>query len=258
MNIWSKLFPKPVSPISVPYDGKIEVFSRHCLFSKISHKKKRPKGFSKERCYQNLLETMDPSKTNITYFLDLAQEERGDHFLPPEKTIEIREGTESGAFLRMLDHVSSLSLHPETIVYLVEDDYIHRSGWVDVLREGFSLPNVDYVTLYDHHDKYFFPMYAKLTARLFTTPSCHWRTTPSTTQTFAMRFKTLQRDLAIHRKYSENREISADHEKFLYLGKQGATLISSIPGWSTHAEPEFASPMINWEVLLTQQIGGAL
>lgn len=250
-----KLFRKASPNIVTPYQGKIEVFSRHCLFSKISHKKKRLLGFSKEKCYRNLIETMDPAQANITHFLDLSNGDPSGHFLPPEKTVEIREGTESGSFLRMIEHVTALPIHPETIVYFVEDDYIHRAGWVNVLKEGFSIPNIDYVTLYDHHDKYFYPIYAKLTSRLFTTPSCHWRTTPSTTQTFAMRFKTLQRDLAIHRKFSENREISADHEKFLYLGKQGATLISSIPGWSTHAEPEFASPVINWESLLTEQVG---
>lgn len=247
------MFWKKTKPTLIPYDGKIEVFSRHCVFSSISHKKKRIPGFSKDRCYQNLMDTIDLESANITHFVDVAG---GDaQFLPPENTIKINEGTEAGSFLRMLEHVASLSLHPETIVYFVEDDYIHRPKWVNVLREGFQIQGVDYVTLYDHHDKYFYPIYAKLTSRLFTTPSCHWRTTPSTTQTFAMRFKTLIRDLSIHRKYSENRKISADHEKFLHLGKKGAVLISAIPGWSTHAEPEFASPTIEWEKLIIQQSG---
>lgn len=243
---------KQIQP-STQFSGKVEVFSRHCLFSSISHKKKRINGFSKERCYQNLMETIDLRSANITHFLDTNG---GDApFLPPENTIKISEGTESGSFLRVLEHVTSLSLHPETIIYFVEDDYIHRPGWLSVLKEGFEIPNIDYVTLYDHHDKYFFPIYAKLTSRLYATQSCHWRTTPSTTQTFAMRYKTLLRDQAIHRKYSENRKISADHEKFLHLGKKGAVLISAVPGWSTHAEPEFASPIIEWEKLIIQQTG---
>lgn len=252
-NLWQKIFPKPfVSPI---YNGKIEVFSRHCILSTISQHKKRIPGFSKESCYLNLLETIDRNKSNLTFFLDVARGERELHFLPKENTIEIREGTESGAFLRLLDHVSKLSLHPETILYFVEDDYIHRAGWVDILLEGFQIPDVDYVTLYDHRDKYFFPMYDRLSSQIFTTPSCHWRTTPSTTQTFATRFKTLLRDLPIHRKYSLGREISDDHAKFLHLRRRGSRLISSIPGWSTHAEPDFASPCIHWETLLTTYVG---
>ncbi len=194
---------------------------------------------------------MDPKKAKITFFLDVAK--GTDHFLPKENVIEINEGTESGSFLRMLDYVASKKFHPDTILYFVEDDYLHRPGWLEVLLEGFSIPEADYITLYDHKDKYFAPMYKELKSRLFATNSCHWRETPSTTQTFATRFKTLVRDLPIHQKYSEGRDISQDHEKFLELGRQGATLISSIPGFSTHAEPEFASPCINWESFLTKE-----
>lgn len=254
-NVWQKIFSKPSLSPHLPYDGKIEVFSRHCIFSAISQHKKRIPGFSRENCYINLLETIDRKKANLTFFLDVAKGDRDLHFLAKEEVIEIKEGTESGAFLKLLDHVSKLHLHPETILYFVEDDYIHRAGWVDILLEGFQVPNVDYVTLYDHKDKYFFPMYDGLTARLFATPSCHWRTTPSTTQTFAVRFKTLLRDLDLHRKYSLGREISADHQKFLHLQRKGSLLISSIPGWSTHAEPEFASPCTDWEALLTSNLG---
>jgi hypothetical protein len=65
-----------------------------------------------------------------------------------------------------------------------------------------------------------------------------------------MRFKTLLRDQKIHRAFSEGRKISADHDKFCALKEAGACLISSIPGWATHAEPDFASPCYEWERLL--------
>ena len=57
----------------------------------------------------------------------------------------------------MLDYVTNKKFHPDTILYFVEDDYLHLPGWLDVLLEGFSIPEADYVTLYDHKDKYFFP-----------------------------------------------------------------------------------------------------
>lgn len=233
---------------------KIEVFSRHCLFSPISHKKKRLNGFSKEKCYQNLLQTVDKNKANLTFFLDLANKPYEEHYLSLKDAIIMNEGTEGGSFLFMMNYVLALNLHPETIVYFVEDDYVHKPHWVDVLLEGFEIPGVDYVTLYDHNDKYFFPMYSSLKSKIFATKSCHWRTTPSTTQTFAAKFKTLVRDFAIHKKYSENKMISLDHKKFLHLGKKGSVLISSIPGWSTHAEPEYASPCVDWEFLLTRNM----
>ena len=33
--------------------------------------------------------------------------------------------------------------------YFLEDDYLHRPGWCDVLLEGFTVNNASYVTLYD-------------------------------------------------------------------------------------------------------------
>jgi len=116
----------------------------------------------------------------------------------------------------------------------------------------FTLPNVDYVTLYDHRDKYFYAMYSEMRSKIYHTVSCHWRTTPSTTNTYAMRFETLKKHLPVHRAYSEGRQITADHEKFCKLSESGAALVSAIPGWATHAEPDFASPCFDWEQILMQ------
>lgn len=239
---------------SLPFSGKIEVFARHCISSAISRHKSRFPHFSREACYRNLLQTADFERVNLTCLLDVANGSKQDHFLRTEErhpVIEIQEGSEAGSFLRLLDIVSERHFTPETILYFVEDDYLHRPGWVDILLEGFQIPGVDYVTLYDHRDKYTAPAYQKLKAQLFATPSCHWRTTPSTTQTFATRWKTLQRDFSIHQRYSRGHPISRDHEKFCHLQKRGALLISSLPGWSTHAEPPFASPCIAWEGFLS-------
>ena len=230
-----------------PATGKVEVFIRHCLSSSASKHKKRPPGFSHRNCYENFLQTTDLGKVNVTCWLDLGPEgKREDHFLDDRfSVVTVREGTEAGSFLKLLDYVEKKKFPPETILYFLEDDYLHKPGWVDVLLEGMALPGVDYVTLYDHRDKYFFPMYASLTSRLFLTASTHWRTVPSTTQTFAVHYGTLMKDLSIHRRFSQKRKISADHDKFCKLGKKGAVLISPIPGFSTHAEPEYASPFFD-------------
>jgi hypothetical protein len=235
----------------------IEVFVRHCHYSAASAHKDRFATFSKEKCFQNLLSTVDKKRVNLTFLLDTFFPSAQPHFITQQSeypVIEIKAGNEANSFLAMLDHVMAKKLKPETVVYFLEDDYIHKEGWVDVLLEGLSLPSIDYVTLFDHRDKYFFPSYADLQAKIFHTKTCHWRTTPSTTNTYAMRFKTLMRDLPIHRVFSEGRKISADHEKFCSLGEKGSVLISSIPGYSTHVEPEFASPCQNWEEVLEQSL----
>jgi hypothetical protein len=234
----------------------IQVFVRHCHFSSISQHKKRWPNFSREKCHQNLLQTIDLQRASVTFLLD-TYHQKGLHFLEKETAFPIKkisEGTESGSFLRLLDHIETLKLDPETILYFLEDDYLHRAGWLDVLIEGMQLPGVDYVTLYDHKDKYFLPMYEQLRSKIFVSPTCHWRTVPSTTHTFAVRWKRLKKDLAIHRKYSVGRKISQDHEKFSFLTRGGATLISPMPGWSTHAEIEFASPCIEWEDIINTQV----
>ncbi len=228
-----------------PIYGKIEVFSRHCYASKISKHKERFPGFSQEKCFQNLLDTIDFSKANLTCLLDAPL--RAAHYLDAySPTIRFERGSEALSFLFLLEYIASLSLHPDTLLYIVEDDYLHRPNWTSILLEAFTIPGVDYATLYDHKDKYFDPMYQKLASKIFATESCHWRTTPSTTHTFATRAGVLLEDLKIHRRYSSKRIISADHQKFLALKRRGRTLVSSLPGFSTHAEPKFASPCSFW------------
>jgi hypothetical protein len=233
---------------------KIELFVRHCHFSEVSHHKERIPGFSRQKCHDNLLETVDRSRVNITFLLDSFHPMKVPHFVTQQTEFpvtEIKEGSETGSFLKLLGHVMSLKLEDDTIVYFLEDDYLHREGWVDVLLEGFTIPVASYVTLYDHPDKYFLPMYDHLQAKLFHTKTCHWRTTPSTTNTYAMRFKTLKEHLQIHKQFSEGRRITADHDKFIELGRLGGQLISPIPGWSTHIDRD-ASPCIDWEAIFAK------
>ncbi|MBI2743665.1 MAG: hypothetical protein HYX48_07085 [Chlamydiales bacterium] len=233
--------------------NKIELFVRHCHFSAISGHKKRIPNLTREICFENLLQTIQGEEVNVTFLLDTFHPMESAHFVKAQQqfpVVEIREGTESGSFLRLLEYVDSLKLDPETIVYFLEDDYMHKKGWPAVLREGFTIPGVDYVTLYDHKDKYFLESYTDLRSKIFLTESSHWRSTPSTTNTFATRFKTLQRDMQIQRSYSENVKISKDHEKFCALAERGAVLISPMPGWSTHTELAYASPCVDWEKIV--------
>jgi hypothetical protein len=241
-----RIFPSKQAP-------RIEIFVRYCHYSEVSAHKGRFPQFSREKCYRNLLATTDLSRVNMTFFLDSFHPTEQKHFITEQTqfpVVEIKAGTEAASFLAMLDHVSALPLKSDTIVYFLEDDYLHKPGWIDLLVEGLSLPAVDYVTLFDHRDKYFAPLYSDLQSRIFHTQTCHWRTTPSTTNTYAMYFETLLKHLPVHRAFSEGRKISADHDKFCHLREMGAILASSIPGFSTHVEPEFASPCADWEQFL--------
>lgn len=249
LRLFFSCFIYTVFLITPAFAQKIEMFVRHCHYSDASGHKQRHPFFSREACFNNLINTLDPNLVNVTIILDTYYPMEGTHFVKKQTkypVIEISEGNEAGAFLRLLDTITSCNFDPETIIYIVEDDYLHRPNWPKILLEGFTIPEASYVTLYDHNDKYR-RGYETLKSKIFTTSSCHWRGTPSTTNTYAMTFKTLQRDLETHKKYSMGRRVSADHEKFCDLASQGHMLISSIPGWSGHMEPGFTSPCIDWE-----------
>jgi hypothetical protein len=233
--------------------SKIEIFVRHCNFSEVSQHKGRFPGFTRQKCHENLMATLDCKRANVTFLVDTFHPSPVPHFVLQQKEhpiVEVKEGTETGSFLRLLEYVSRLGLSPETIVYFLEDDYLHRPGWIDILEEAFSIPEASYVTLYDHRDKYTLPNYLGLESKIFHTKSCHWRVTPSTTNTYAMRARTLMVHLSIHQQFSLNRRITADHDKFVKLRSLGAALISPMPGWSTHVDPENASPCHDWELSL--------
>ncbi len=212
----------------------IEIFVRHCNYSAVSAHKKRFADFSKERCFDNLLMTLaEEENVNLTFFLDAFHPMQTEHFLYKQQrypVIECKAGSESASFLFMLEYVYRKKFSSDTIIYFLEDDYLHLPLWPRVLREAFTLPEVDYATLYDHKDKYFSPEYGALRSKIFHTASCHWRTTSSTTNTYAMLFKTLQKDIDLHRLFSLGRSVTADHEKFCKLAAQGAVLISFDPG----------------------------
>ena len=224
----------------------VKVFVRHCNFSANSVNKPRPSWFSRAACYKNLKETAEGC--DITVMFDGKPNQ--EHFLyqNQEDKIVCNDGGNDGrSFLNVLEYVHKQDFSDDTIVYFLEDDYMHRKGWVNILKEAFSHMEVDYVTLYDHPDKYS-PMYSELQSSLIITPSTHWRTIPSTTNTYAMKFSTFKKHYSIHREYCDlRRGHTYDHDKFLKLWSVGSNLISCIPGYSTHCETGVISPIINWE-----------
>lgn len=229
----------------------IYVYIRHCVQSSNSTNKTRPSWFNKEGALCNLLNTCD-AHTHVTVLLDTASTpDPASHFVYKYKipVIEAQGGTDAHSFINLIEHVSSKELPDDAIVYLLEDDYVHLPGWTQVLREAFDAKLAPYVTLYDHPDKYSHPMYTNLTSKLFITPSVHWRTVPSTTNTYAMLASTLKKHKHIHLRFSDTKVgFTFDHDKFTYLANLGQQLVSPIPGYSTHVENNMLSPCVNWKV----------
>lgn len=234
---------------------KIEVFLRQCYYSKLQElpDRGRPKWFNKIKVFENFKNTLDPKLVNYTIIYDEFYGSIDKTFLAKEKNVEvIKCGSETESFLLTLDIIQSKNFDDDTIIYFLEDDYLHRPGWCDILLEGFTI-NPSYVTLYDFN--YFI---AKgYLCEIFTTPSSHWRAVPATTNTFACRYKTLKEDLEVHKHYSingikeeEGFHHSKDYDKFWELQKQHKYLISPMPGWSTHCDANHLSPIINWKNIM--------
>ena len=227
---------------------KIKIFVRHCNISSNSVGKSRPEWFSREKCWENLKSTID-SDTDITVLFDGTPS--SDHFLSKDKDgyelVCIPGGNDGKSFLNLLEYVNQQDIDDDTILYFLEDDYYHKPGWGNILREGFEYIGVDYITLYDCKDKYFLPMYDELQGKILSTPSTHWRTTPSTTNTYSMLSQTLKKHYDIHTEYCDLvKGYTRDHDKFLRLWSEGSNLVSCIPGYSTHCETEYLSPCIDW------------
>jgi glycosyltransferase involved in cell wall biosynthesis len=141
---------------------------------------------------------------------------------------------------------------PDVAVYFVEDDYLHLPGSLEVLREGIAV--ADYVSLYDHRDKYLsadaggpnhFVAFGGEVTRLIRTQRTHWKVTNSTTMTFATTVKVLREDRDVWDRFTR-RSHPMDFQAFLELAEKGRSLIVPVPGYSTHCEPKWASPGVDW------------
>ena len=159
-------------------------------------------------------------------------------------------GHGAGTFNLALDEV--LSYNDNEIVYFIENEYLHKPKSQKILEEGFSL-GASFVALYDHPDKYLDPSqggnpYCEGGAeetRVYLTNSCHWKITNSTTMTFASKVSTLKRIEPILRKHTSGTHPN-DFQMFLELRQQGELLITPLPGYATHGEVAWLSPLTDW------------
>ena len=226
----------------------IRIFQRHCNFSTQSANKPRPDWFNREKIFDSFISTLD-KRVTYTAFHDSGNGNIEDHFLSGKdvKKVSMIGGNDAQSFLNVLNYVIEQNYDDNDIIYFLEDDYLHKSGWINILLEGFEYIGADYYTLYDHPDKYYLPTYEDLQSKIIATPSIHWRTTPSTTNTYACKLKTLKKHFDVHVKSCDLVEKwTKDHDKFTELWNAGSNLISCIPGYSTHVEGNMLSPTTDW------------
>lgn len=220
-------------------------------FSKV-----KPEYISNEKCLRNAVNAFPLDKHNWKVLADSVNDETKEmieKYVPQDNIehIAIKNGP-GYPFMYALDQLLKESDNDNQTVYFVENDYLHRPDSDIVLQEGIDL-GADYVTLYDHPDKYlnaneggnpFIEGRGEVT-QVFLSNTCHWKFTNSTTGTFAAKIGTLRDDYEIIKKHA-NSQYWNDFHMFLELRDKGRSLISPLPGYATHGETAWLTPLINW------------
>lgn len=147
----------------------------------------------------------------------------------------------------------ALLFENDDFVYFLEDDYLHLKNSFNVLKYAAEFNYTDYITLYDHPDKYDYGCvdinpYCKNFGEqttVFRTSNHHWKITNSTTMTFGAFVDVLKRDKDVFWENTST-DIPKDFKIFLELRKNGILVSSPIPSLSTHCEKKYLATFINW------------
>jgi hypothetical protein len=200
-----------------------------------SYKKIKIPGTNKQICLINFLSNFQNFEINI--IADNVNDNTFDFIKNlslqyQNVNIERTNYSNAGSFNYCLD--LALMNDFETVNYFVEDDYIHRENSELCILEG--LEKSDYVTLFDHPDKYQSEYQYGETCKVFKSKNYIWKTTISTCMTFAVKTKTLKKDYAIFKHYLHNQQHPNDHLIFCDLKSKGRTLSLPLPGFAYHTD----------------------
>jgi len=218
--------------------------------SDAGYNKVKPDYINNENCLKNALQVFSYNEYDWSIIADNISEETNNmicKYIPRDYIYYASIGHGAGTFNLALNE--ALQESDDKIIYFLENDYLHKPGADKILKEGFGL-GYDYVALYDHPDKYInganpFVEDGGEVTRLMLTDSCHWKLTNSTTMTFAARVSTLKKDETILREFTSGTHPN-DFPMFLTLREKQHGLITPVPGYSTHGETAWLSPLTDW------------
>ena len=237
---------------------KIKAYYR---ISDAGYSKIKPEYVNNKNCLLNFVNVFQPEFGELKIYADNTSKETDDMIRSVAKIepIKIYEGSSAKSFRHVFEK-AIVENDDDTIIYFVENDYIHRIDSRKILLEGIEMGS-SYVALYDHIDKYMdadkggnpeVEGGGEMT-QVFLTKSCHWKLTNSSTMTFASTVKNLKEDVYLIRKHTSG-TYPTDYQMFVELRQLGKTLVTPIPGYSTHGETHWLTPLINWEEVMLNSI----
>jgi hypothetical protein len=141
--------------------------------------------------------------------------------------------------------------------YLSEDDYLYRSSAFSQLEEAVAdLPGADYLTLYDHPDRYRRNDDRLTVSRrpIVVTASAHWRLVESTCMTFGGRIEALSADAEVHRHHVDKLPNTNDRRLWRALQsprrlRARRRLYGVVPSQASHQEVGMLAPNVDWEAV---------
>jgi hypothetical protein len=220
--------------------------------SEAGYPKEKPDYINNKNCFENALKTFN--KANWLVIADNVNEETKKYLNNKVKTVQyVSVGHGAGTFNLALDFALNIN-DPYEVIYFLENDYIHKPLSAKILEDGVLDMGFDYVTLYDHPDKYLNPIEGgnpfcngrAEDTRLYLGEHCHFKLTNSTTMTFATKVKTLKEDENTLRKWTNDTH-PYDFQMFMELKQKGKRLASAVPGFATHGETKWLSPLTDWK-----------
>ena len=231
--------------------GKTKVIYR---ISDAGYSKVKPAYINNEACLKNFCNVFFDHISDIIILADNCSEQTFimiRKYIDPINIHKVSVGHGAGTFNLALD--MALKWNDDEIVYFVENDYLHKQQSPKIIKEGLSL-GASFVSLYDHPDKYLDPSKGgnpfceggAEDTRVYLTNSCHWKITNSTTMTFASTVATLKRTEPILRKWTNQGHYPNDFKMFIELREQNDLLITPLPGYATHGETAWLSPLTDW------------
>jgi hypothetical protein len=221
--------------------------------SDAGYNKVKPKYINNRNCLWNAVNIFQGVDfEDWTVIADNVSEETDviiQSYIPRERIDYVSVGHGAGTFNLALD--KALTFDDNEIVYFIENDYLHLPGSKRIIEEGLDEIGADFVSLYDHPDKYIdganpYVQGGGEMTRVMLSTSSHWKVTNSTTMTFASKVKTLRKTENILREYTQG-SYPRDFDMFVHLYNSAHYLVTPIPGYSTHGETAWLTPLINWK-----------
>ncbi len=196
------------------------------IFYRISsnvNQKIRTNGFSKWDCLESLLHAFPDYK--VICVADNCDAVAYDVLKKQSFYKLVNTNLGNAASFRYLINQELKLLQDDDLVYFAEDDYLYRNNADQFLEEG--LKYFDYVSLYDHPDKYgvnpselnLLVPKGKLSeyTQVIKGKMSLWRTTNSTTMTFGCLVGTVRKDLLIWNLFTRGFRIPRDFYTWILL-----------------------------------------